>query len=195
MIRQWYLANLHLALQHIRWIIPQEEPDFDTNKITRCHGGGNNQRQGSPHRIPDTYSSEDWQGTHKRGTRQSPPINQWECGVRVVKPQRMSAQTPCTDNYKQRLCITDVICDCATAKPGRLPTYHGKLPIPSNRNWNFPTKSSNVSKIHFHWRRFEKLNHHSNGTSLTVTTGGPANRIWKSFLPKYATAFVRAMGR
>ena len=60
--------------------------------------------------------------------------------------------------------------------------------IRSARNWEVPTKSRAVPKIHRHWRSLKKLNHRGSWTSLPVPTGRPADRIWTIVRPYHATA-------
>ena len=76
---------------------------------------------GVPCELPDTHTSEDRRGNHKRGTHQAPKISQWECSVLVIEPRRRSAETPHAENYKQGLRKTDGLRVCAAAQLGRLP--------------------------------------------------------------------------
>ena len=143
----------------------------------RWHGGGNKQRKGSPHWIQDTYPSEGWRGTNKRGNNQSTSIGQWEWGVRCVKHLRSPSQTPRSDDDSQGVQYIDKICVFAAAQPCRLPTEHVKLPKTSAWNWKLPKKPSTVSKIHRRGWSLTKSGCHRGGTSLPVPTGGTANRL------------------
>ena len=41
MTRKWHLDNYIYHLQHIRRVIPRDEPDVKPNKSARRHGRGN----------------------------------------------------------------------------------------------------------------------------------------------------------
>ena len=133
-ICQWHLAKLPLALQQIIRVFLWDETAVKPNKSARRHDECNNQCLGSPCRLPGTYSSRYWRGTHKRGTHQSKPISRWEFIVCIIKPWRRSARTPRTDNDKRGLHNIDGFRVCAAAQPGQLPSYHWKRPRPSA--WN-----------------------------------------------------------
>ena len=156
----------------------------------RRHREGNKQRQGSPCGLSNTYLSKNQGINNKRRPNRTILIDQWECGVCVVKPWRRSSWTPRTDNYKREIHRTDGFHICAAAQPGRLPANHGKRPRTSARNWEVPTKSSAVPKIHRRWRSLKKANHHSGWISFNVPTGGPADRIWASVLPYHNTTYL-----
>ena len=141
---------LHLALQHIRQVVPWEEPAVNTKKNARRNCRVNKQRWGSLCVLSNTYPPKYWRRNNNIMPNQTTSIVQWEFRFRVVKHRRRVAQTPRADNDKQGLSSTDGFRVFSAAQPGLLPANHRKRPRTSARNWEVPKKSSAVPKIHRH---------------------------------------------
>ena len=149
-IRQWNLDNIHLAIQQIIRVLPRDEPAIDLKNIARRHGGGNIQRLGSPHRLPDTCPFEYRRGTHKIKTHLATLVNQWECSVRVVEPWRRSARTPCAENDKRGLRSKYRFHVCATAQSQAITRLSREKSKTKRSELKSSEKSSAVSKKHSH---------------------------------------------
>ena len=146
MVSSYYTSSL----QHIRQVVPWDEPTVNPKKSARQYGRSNKQCWGSSRWLPDAYPSKYWQRNDKRRTDWSPSIYQLECGVCGVEPHKRTTRTPRADNDGRGVHVTFRIHICTAAKPRRLPTNNGKCPRTSARNWKVPTKLSTVSQIQLH---------------------------------------------
>ena len=141
-----------MPIQQIRLVVLQDKPAVDTTNSARLNGGGNTQRQGSPHRLSNTHTSKYQRKTDKIITDWSTSIHQWKCGVCGVEPWRRLARATRTVGYSLGIHRTNKLRICVTARPRQLPTKEGNLPRASARNRNVLKKSSDIQKIHYRGR-------------------------------------------
>ena len=143
-----HIYNLLLPLQQIRQVFPRDEPAIDTPKSARQNGGYSNQRQGSPRRLAETNTSQDWRIADESSPDQVTLIDQWACGVCGVKPWRWTARTAFANDDRGRLYGTDGLCVCATTKTRKLLTNNGNRPIEKTCNKMVWTKPRAVHNMH-----------------------------------------------